>query len=414
MRCPRILVPALGFSLLLTGCASSTPEPALSTSENRPDYGRQLAPGRSALRLITDPGRYPDLAGAYEARDVFVLEAIDHSLDWFDAPSSRRFFPFESITHDQAQASLLAFRETLQDAPTASVFVDEVTRQFDIYESVGWDGRGTVLFTGYYAPVFEASAYQTQEFNAPLYRRPDDLATDPVDGTPLGRRVANGAVVPYYTRAEIEASNMFDGDELVWLRNPLEAYIVQVNGSAKLRMTDGTSRYIGYAGKTDHPYTGLGQLMLDRNLVPREGLSLKAIQQLYDRDPELVESLILENDNYVFFTEYDGASWPAGSLGVPVTRETSLATDKRIYPRGGLVLVDTEAVTYSRGKRPFLRFMLDQDTGGAIQAPGRADIFMGIGKSAEILAGGQYAEGRLYYLLLKPHLVDVYRPRSDV
>jgi membrane-bound lytic murein transglycosylase A len=115
----------------------------------------------------------------------------------------------------------------------------------------------------------------------------------------------------------------------------------------------------------------------------------------------------------VFFTEMDGARWPAGSLGVRVTEQASLATDKKIFPRGGVVLVDTKAMTYGSGHRPFTRFMLDQDTGGAIRAPGRADIFMGIGKGAEILAGGQYAEGHLYYFILEPQHVGAYRDRWE-
>jgi membrane-bound lytic murein transglycosylase A len=119
-----------------------------------------------------------------------------------------------------------------------------------------------------------------------------------------------------------------------------------------------------------------------------------------------------ENENFVFFKEYDPGVWPAGSLGVRVTAEASLATDKAIYPRGGLVLVDTEAVSASRTRRPFLRFMLDQDTGGAIRAPGRADLFMGTGPEAEALAGEQQKEGRLYYFFLKPDFVDEYLPEA--
>ena len=154
-------------------------------------------------------------------------------------------------------------------------------------------------------------------------------------------------------------------------------------------------------GPADHPYTGLGKLMVEEGLLDADGLSLAAIRREFRRNPKQVVDLINRNDSYVFFTQYDGGTWPAGSLGVAVTTQRTLATDKRIYPRGGLVLVKTKAVTYGGGQREFLQFMLDQDTGGAIQAPGRADIFMGIGSSAEILAGGQYAEGRLYYFFLK-------------
>jgi membrane-bound lytic murein transglycosylase A len=203
---------------------------------------------------------------------------------------------------------------------------------------------------------------------------------------------------------------MFAGNELVWLEDALSAYIVQVNGSAKLRMDDGSEMYVGYAGKTDRPYVGLGKSMLDEGLLGPNELSLKAIRNYYKTNPAKVNELINRNESYVFFTEYGGDKWPAGSLGVKVSTETSLATDKKIYPRGGMVLVDTQAVSFDLGKKKFLRFMLDQDTGGAIQAPGRADIFMGIGPSAEIVAGGQYAEGRLFYLFLKPQFVEQYAP----
>ncbi|MCH8152147.1 MAG: MltA domain-containing protein [Planctomycetes bacterium] len=379
--------------------------------EPKPDYARPLAAGSEALRLITDPARMPDLPAAYRNSDALLAEAVDLSLAWFAAPSSRQFFPTQGITHRQAQASLLAMGDLLAEGPSEEAFVADVGRLFDIYESVGYDGWGTVLFTGYYSPVFRASRTPTGPFVHPLYKRPGDLATVPVTGEPLGRRLGDGSIVPYFTRARIEESRMFAGNELVWLDDPLSVYIVHVNGSAKLRLTgpgESGFMFVGYAGKTDRPYTGLGQLIVEQGLLRRDELSLPAIKRIYRRDPKLVMDLIYGNENYVFFTQYQGDNWPAGSLGVRVTPERTLATDKKIYPRGGLVLVDTKAVTFSEGQRKFLQFMLDQDTGGAIQAPGRADIFMGIGKSAEILAGGQYAEGRLYYFFLKPQYVDQY------
>jgi membrane-bound lytic murein transglycosylase A len=191
-------------------------------------------------------------------------------------------------------------------------------------------------------------------------------------------------------------------------------YLIHVNGSAKLRLAEpgrpDKFMYVGYAGKTDRPYRSLGESMIEADLLTRDTVSLAAIKRLFERDPQRVIDLMYRNENYVFFTEYDGDHWPAGSLGVRVTPERTLATDKKIYPRGGVVLVDTTAVTFGRERREFLQFMLDQDTGGAIQAPGRADIFLGIGPSAEILAGGQYAEGTLYYFVLKPDFVDVLVP----
>jgi membrane-bound lytic murein transglycosylase A len=172
-------------------------------------------------------------------------------------------------------------------------------------------------------------------------------------------------------------------------------------------MDDGELMYIGYAGKTDREYKGLGHSVLEAGLLPPEKLSLRAIRRLYDKNPEVISDLIQNNESFVFFQEYNGENWPAGSLGVPVTAERSIATDKKIFPRGGIVLVDTTVRSLTGEKNEFTQFMTDQDTGGAILAPGRADLFMGVGPTAGIKAGGQYAEGQLYYLFLKPDSIAV-------
>ena len=120
------------------------------------------------------------------------------------------------------------------------------------------DDDGTVLFTGYYSPTFKASRYRRPGFTVPLYSRPDDLVTDAVTGEPRGRRLPDGSLVPWPARRDIESSGILAGTEIVWLKDPLSAYVVHVNGSARLQMLDGTDLYLGYGGKTDRPYTGLG------------------------------------------------------------------------------------------------------------------------------------------------------------
>ena len=396
------------FACTLIGCADT--QPVQTPTLAAPNYSRPLPAGDSALRLVTDPLRLPDLAGAAQGIDPGLVKAIDESLVWFAAPSSRRHYPFEGITHQQALAGVLAMRELATADLDPQRFREEVMLRYDIYESVGYDGSGTVLFTGYYAPIFSASRTPTGSYTYPLYTRPDDLATDPLDGKPLGRRLADDTVVPYPSRREIEESGMLAGSELIWLADPLDVYMIHVNGSAKLRLDEpgDAVMYVGYAGKTDRAYTGLGRSMVEAGVLSADEVSLTTVKREYRRDPDRVIDLIYLNESYVFFTEYLGSQWPAGSLGVPVTPKRSLATDKAIYPRGGPILVDTDAINYAGQSRPFLQFMLDQDTGGAIQAPGRADIFMGIGASAEILAGGQYAEGKLYYFVLKPRYVERY------
>ncbi len=381
--------------LVLGGCAAKT---------QKPDYSRPLPPGGVALQPVA-AGSEPDLELAYRELDDRLYDALDQSISWFAAPSSTQWFPYEtsdrSITHAEALESVERFRELLETSPSAEAFRRSVLDEFRIYESVGWDGRGTVLYTGYYAPEFEASEVETSEFTAPIHRRPADLITHPQTGVPIGQRRDDGSIGRYPTRREIETQDLHDELELVWLETPLDAYVVQVNGSAKLTMPDGEVRFVGYDGKTDRPYTGLGRTLFDRGLI--EEMDLAEIYDLYERDPIAVQDAIYENENYVYFRDYDGSTWPSGSLGRKVNARATIATDKSVYPRGGVTFVETDGIQVSGDDYDIRRFMLDQDTGGAIRAPGRVDIYMGEGEEAEILAGGQYAEGRLFYLFLRPN-----------
>ena len=395
------LIRTLSICALLVAVGCAKPKVA-------PDYARQLEPGQAALRLVTDPARMPNLAAAFGDSDRFLLDSIDQSIRWFAAPSSKQFFPIEGISHEQARASLVAFRDVAERSQSAEEFSLDVNRLFHVYESVGYDGQGTVLFTGYFTPIFSGSLARQGEYQYPLYQRPSDLATDPVTGQPRGRVLADGSYISYPSRGEIESSEILAGSELVWLNDPLSAYLIHVNGSAKLRLDEGREMFVGYAGKTDREYASLGKAIIEAGMVKKEKMNLPAIKRAYEKNPQKVIDLMKVNESYVFFKEYDGSNWPSGSLGVRVTADRSIATDKKIFPRGGIIIVDTDVQTISQGHRPTTRLMLDQDTGGAIRAPGRADLFRGIGPTAEILAGGQYAEGRLFYLFLKPQFVKEY------
>jgi membrane-bound lytic murein transglycosylase A len=383
-------------TVLVGGCTVAP------TSE--PQYARPLPSGGVALRRVTGAD-VPNLERAWLARDQGLTAALKESKRWYIAPSSRMRFPYRAsdreITHAVARASVQRFADVLASSRTADAFRHTMLNEFEAYESVGWNGEGVVLFTGYYAPEFPASRTQTGAFQFPIYTRPSDLVTDPRDGHPIGQRLENGSIGRYPTRGELDDANLLAGSELAWLQSPLDAYVVHVNGSAKFIMPNGEVMFVGYNGKTDRPYTGVGSEAVAEGLIAQDGLSLSALYDLYDRNPGVVERLIRRNENFVFFMDYDGKTWPSGSLGVKVHPRASLATDKAVYPAGSVCLVDTQGVGDFGGSVPFFRFMVDQDTGGAIKAPGRADIYMGEGDEAETLAGGQLAEGRLYYFFLK-------------
>lgn len=393
--------------LSLVAC-KAPPEPAPVA-----DFARPLAPGECALRKLEPNEAWPDLASAWNSRDAYLEEALRLDQTWFESLSSRarfpQMFPFPEVcTFDQASSSVVAFRQILADSSTQDAFISAFKQMFDCWQTKGWNGKGGVLFTGYYAPEFKASLTKMPGFEYPIYRRPKELETDPITGSAIGRRVSESEVVPWPSRAEINSSGMLNGLELAWFPTALDAYIVQINGSAKLILPGNKVMFIGYAGATDGEYVGLGTSLVNAGVIPADQLNLAAIRRLYEKDPATVLANIDHNNRFVFFAEYDGKTWPAGSLGVKVTDRVSLATDKSVYPPGGVMFVDTQANTYAGTKQFFRRFMLDQDTGGAIRAPGRADIFMGIGASAEMLAGGQYCEGTLYYFFLKPEYLSQF------
>ncbi len=366
----------------------------------QPDYSRSLPPGQLALRKVTDPAQVPDFGPGFADQNG-LRQAVNNSLAYLARPSSRRFFPYGQISHDHAVASLQQFLRVLDEARTPEQFDDLLRSGFDVYTSVGYDDEGTVLFTGYYCPIFDARLQPDERFRYPLHKPPPDLARDPQAGMTLGRRTADGNVVPYYTRDQIMELGL-PGSELVWLADAFEAYVVSVQGSARLRLPDGRLMEIGFAGDNGHDYVSVAEAMISHGKLDRNELSLDAMINFFKQHPEQLEVYLPLNPRYVFFKPVTGG--PYGCLNVRVLPFRSIATDKEIYPRACLAYAVTELARSDGGDvqtQPFRGFVLDQDRGNAIRAAGRCDVFMGIGAQAGQLAGRTKAEGRLYYLFGK-------------
>jgi len=384
---------------LITGCQ----RPAA-----KPDYNRALPPGELALRKITDPEQIPDFTyGCYNL--AWMDAAINNSLNYLGKPSSRQFFPYGSITHQRAIDSLKAFRQLISAGLRGDQLDATINEQFDVYMSVGCDDRGTVLFTGYYTPIFDGSPMPTERFKYPLYNPPDNLVKNQL-GEVLGQRGPDGQIRPFPARAEIEASNMLKGRELVWLADPFEVYIAQVQGSAKIRMPDENLITVGYAATNGHEYRSVAQELISDGRIPADKMSLWAMIDYFKQYPNQVAEYTRRNPRFVFFRKSQGP--PRGSINEPVIPMRTIATDKSIYPRACLAFIDTTLPREVAGniyRDPYSGFVLDQDTGGAIRAPGRCDVYMGIGDQAGKLAGQTYQEGRLYYLFLK----DQFTPPPD-
>ena len=400
----EILVSAsLLIAFVIVGCRSQ--------QEAKTPYDRPLLPGQPALRKITNPHEIPDFTMA--CLDLVDLRAaIDNSLNYLQKSSSQQFFPLRfgtqnqiiggEITHTLAVDSLNAFAELLDSGLIGRQLNEAIREKFDVYMSVGCDDRGTVLFTGYYTPIFDGSMSRTERFQYPLYKMPADLVKGP-DGEILGRRGADGQLGPYPSRSVIENSRMLRGTELAWLGDPFEVYIAHVQGSAKLKQPDGQLITVGYAANNGYEYKSVSKELVKDGRISSEQLSLSAMIDYFKQNKELVDTYVRRNPRFVFFKREDGE--PRGSLNEPVTAFRSIATDKSIFPRGCLTFISTTLPRATGGivsNQFYSGFALDHDTGGAIRAAGRCDIYMGQGDTAGKLAGQTYQEGKLYYLFLKP------------
>jgi membrane-bound lytic murein transglycosylase A len=364
-----------------------------------PDYSRPLPEGWPALLPLKKGEKRPDFRAQWEERDD-ILPALERSIEWTKKPSSKEFFPIEGVTHERALASLERFRDLLRDSRDARDFNGAVALEFEVFKSAGWNGKGGgVLFTGYCTPILDGNLTADANYRYPLYALPPDLVKGK-KGEILGQRRADGALAPYPDRHTIEASGLLKNKnlELVYLKDPLDAFIAHVNGSAVIRLPDGSEKRFGYAGKNGQPYTSLGKELVKDKRMKASEVSLPAIREWGRKNPDLLEEYLHRDQSFVFFLPIDGN--PKGSLNVEVQAGRSLATDKTLFPRGAIVFIDTKLTT-PQGKHEYDRFVFDQDTGGAIRTAGRADIYFGIGDDAEAIAGRTKAEGQMYYLFLR-------------
>jgi membrane-bound lytic murein transglycosylase A len=349
-----------------------------------------------------EPKDYPDMTVAWMDKTNLV-RAIDKSLQFLGTASSHRLFPStnsgDTITHDQIVATLDDVKQLIQRNITPEQFQQEVLNRYDVYTSVGYNNKGDVWFTGYFTPIYRGSRTRTAEYQYPIYSRPADLQSDPLTGEVRGT---------YPTRSELEKSGKLRGLELLYFRKPIEPFMIQVQGSAQVILPNNEVLYVGYAGSNGQAHKGLGTQLRDEGKIDPKHLSLPAVLSYFDQHPGELEQYVLRDDRFTFQKVYTAAErqeWPRGSLNVQVTADRSLATDKNIFPRASLAFIDVDKASPAGDLRPYKGFVLDQDAGGGIRAAGRADIFMGIGDAAGHRAGQQFAQGRLYYLFLKPENV---------
>jgi membrane-bound lytic murein transglycosylase A len=291
-----------------------------------------------------------------------------------------------------------------QDSTLLRSFFEE---GFSPYQVFNPDGSSQGMITGYYEPRLAGSRAKTKRFRYPLYAVPDDLLTiDLGEAYPqlkdlrLRGRLQGKRIVPYYNRTEISNGKApLQGRELFWVENAVELFFLQIQGSGRIELPDGTLVKIGYAEQNGHPYISIGKKLVEMGELKIEEASMQGIKSWAEQHPNKLQSLLEQNPSYVFFRELpDGLPAPLGALGVPLTEAYSIAVDPRTIPLGAPVFLST---TYPNTTEPLNRLMLAQDTGGAIKGAVRADFFWGFGEQAGAQAGRMKQSGQMWVLFPK-------------
>lgn len=268
-------------------------------------------------------------------------------------------------------------------------------------------GSGAAFATGYYEPEILASRTHIPGYDVPIYALPPDLieqdaATAAATNTPRRGRLENGIIVPYYERAEIEDGALAGkGLEIAWAKDPVALFFLQIQGSGRLLMPDGSIMRIGYAGQNGRDYIAIGKLMRDRGLLQPGHLTMQDIVAWLHANPEQGRALMREDKSYVFFKESNGP--PIGALGVPVTPRVTVAADPKFVPLGAPVLLQLDRPEASG-------LWVAQDTGGAIKGPNRFDTFWGARDEAATIAGGMSGRGNAWILVPKGTLARLGAP----
>ena len=362
-----------------------------------------LAPGRMHAALHDD----------LEFRDVAA--SVRQSLEYYKKLPPGAVFQFgpDRVTSLEMIVTLQNFLLVVEnDSLTPGQKLDRIRNDFVFYRAAGSDRKGKVLFTGYYEPMLSCRTSADETFQYPLYRRPDDILE--IDLTRFGSgfpknkifgRLDGKKVVPYYSREEIDGKKVLSGRdlEILWCADIIDIYVLQVQGSGKADLGDGTILSVLYDSSNGRPYTSIGKYLIDTGAMTREHMSMQGIREYLRANPDKLTEVLDQNPSYVFFRLDMGPS--LGNIGVALTPGRSIATDSRLFPKGALGLMVSRKPVIENGVikdwAPFTRFVLNQDTGGAIKGAGRADVFFGQGPEAELTAGNLQQEGELYFLVRK-------------
>ncbi len=371
--------------------------------------------GEPPALLEVEPEAWPLLEDDLDAAGIEA--ACFHALAALDAgPSDRRyrFGELERTAGELAEGVRMGCRILLEEKDPARRAA-KLAEHFLLLRSSGRDGTGEVLVTGYYEPLIQARRHREPPFVHPVLGEPPDLLTVdwrafglPDPGRPLMGRLEGRRVAPYPDRDAIDHQGAVpEGTPVLgWVADPVDVFFLQVQGSGTLELEDGERLRAGFSATNGHPYVSIGRLLIDEGQVSREGMSMQAIRAWLAEHPEQRRRVLGANPSYVFFRPLAAVDGPLGCYGVPVTAGRSIATDRRLFQAPVLAWLRGSLPGPGGRPQPFARFVLNQDTGGAIRGPGRVDLFVGAGPEAGEVAGRLAHRGELFFLLPRVEQAD--------
>ena len=394
-KCTLVLTAAL--AVLIAGCPAPIKKP----------------PEELAL-VRRSTFSYPDFS------DDLELDGLEHSIlksiVYLQRVPADRTYQFGKDRFDAGHLmqSLQHFLDFIRTNPSSRELKKFMRSNYFVYQSVGRNQKGEVLFTGYYEPHLSGRLHGDEEFQYPIYALPTDLMkidlsvfNEKYKGNSIIGRYTGQTVVPYYDRREIEEEDALvdKAAPLAWVKDPVDVFFLQIQGSGKVFLDTGEVINVHYHGSNGRPYRSIGRLLIEEQKIPKEEMSMQKIRSYLQAHPEEMAAVLNHNPSYVFFKlESEG---PLGYLNVLLTPGRSVALDRRLFPPAALAYIQTKKPVINGAGQidswtDCSRFVLNQDTGGAIRGPGRADLFWGNGPYAEIAAGHLAHTGKLYFLILKP------------
>jgi len=354
-------------------------------------------------KLALERVAFANLPGWREDRVAEAVPALLRSCAVFDRAKDDRDLGLAGTPADWREACAAANKLGADDA---HAFFERWFVPFAATES----GKAVGLFTGYYEASLKGSRTRSERYRTPLYKRPPDLITanlglfsDELKGKRIAGRVKDGELAPFPARKEIEAGALAGkGLELVWVDDPVDAFFLQIQGSGRVALDDGSELRVGYAAQNGRDYVPIGRKLIERGALARENVSMQSIRKWLADNPDQADGVMNENPSFVFFRELKGDG-PVGAQGVALTAGRSIAVDRRHVPYGLPLWLETQAPDADAAKPDgaFHRLMVAQDTGGAIRGAVRGDVFWGYGEEAAGRAGRMKHPGRWFLLLPK-------------